>query len=81
MFLPDKKKAASIILSRMSGGKEKTTEAAPTEQVGVKDDAYTSMAEDLLQALEAKSVPDIAEVLESVCQYMQATDDDADSGE
>lgn len=83
MFLPDKKKAVSVILSRMNGGKSKDLEKKPEESIdsGIKDDAFTTFAEDMMQAFQDKSVMGLAEVLESFFQYVQSKDVEQDEQE
>lgn len=71
-FLPDVKKASvNVILSRMKNGKASDMEVMSEAPIGagVKDDAFVSFAEDLMQALQDKSVQGVAEVLESYFEY------------
>lgn len=83
MFLPDKKKAVTMILSRMKNGVSKDLEKKPEESVdsGVKDDAFGSFAEDMMQAFQDKSVMGLAEVLESFFEYIRSKDIEQDKQE
>lgn len=83
MFLLDKKKVVSVILSKMKDGKSKDLETKPEESVdsGIKDDAFTSFAEDMMQAFQDKSVLSLSQVLESFFEYVQSKDMDQDEQE
>lgn len=61
MFLNDKKKVSSVILSRMkSNGEQTDVDVAPESDV---HNEYTSLAEEIFSALESKSVQHLASLL------------------
>lgn len=62
----DKKKAASVILSRM-GSDGRGTETPVKPETGEHDE-YTELAESLLSSVKEGSVQGVASVLRSVCE-------------
>lgn len=60
MIIPDKKKVATVILSRMGqNGQEQRTPAKPEDEIGEGDQALKSIADQILLAFENKSSHDL----------------------
>jgi hypothetical protein len=74
MFPIDKKKAATIIISKM--GKE--VEAKDEESNDDSIEMYKSFAHDLLQAISDKSVVSIAQVLKDFHEMVEELDESED---
>ncbi len=81
MFLNDKKKAVSVILSRLDKpGKD--MEVKEEMEVGSEAGGELKMiAEDLMQAMESKSVVDVKGALEALCEYICTKDLKEESSE
>lgn len=81
MFMPDPKKAASSILSKM-GGKSEIGVDGPIKEGGPEEDDSMSglhaAAEDVMSAFEAKDVKGLASGLKSFFSMADMDDDEAD---
>lgn len=76
MFLNDKKKAVSVILSKVRpDGSESESEVAEEAKEGGE---YEAFAEDLLAAIESKSVQSLAQVLRSFHEMIEEQDEEED---
>lgn len=75
MMMSDKKKPATVIISRMKAGKPDEEQKAPMSPEGAQDDdsmAKEAAAEELLKAIESKSPKAIADAFSSMmelCEY------------
>ena len=83
MILSDKKKPAALIIARMRGEKEESSEAPKSEMGAESDDsmAKESAAEELLKAIESKSPKAIAEAFSSMmelCDYEESETSEAE---
>jgi len=76
MILNDKKKAVSVILSKMKkdGG---TTEVHVMPEEGEHNE-YTAFAEDILHAVEKKSVQSLASCLKAFHEMIMEEDEEQD---
>lgn len=74
MIYPDAKKAATMILSKG----DKSVEVKPEENIDPKLDAYVSVAEDVMGALESKSKVDLAKALQALCMMMGTEEEESD---
>lgn len=63
MFFTDKKKIQTVLKSRAVGS---TVESKSEENLGVKDDAFTALAEEILSAVQEKSALRLAECLRKI---------------
>lgn len=76
MIIPDQKKAASLILSRMKDGMPKSmpvkNEVTPTAD----DDPLMIAAQDVMQAFHDKSCADL---MTSLKAFIQLCDDDSET--
>ena len=83
MIIPNKKKAVTILLSRMSaGGGSKDTEAKAEEtfgQGGAREEVR-AVAADVLQAIGEKSVEGLARAFEALLTIGEA-EEDGEEGE
>lgn len=79
MFFNDKKKVASVILSKMKGNGE-SSETEVASESGEHDE-YTSLAEDILSAMKSGSVQSLASCLKSLCSMVKEEDETQDAGE
>lgn len=77
MFPIDKKKTAMIILSKMGKDQEVKQESESDESL----DMYKAFAEDLMQAINDKSVQGVAEVFKSFHELMEEMDEGEDAEE
>lgn len=75
----DKKKSVSVILSKM-GKDGRTSESSVAHESGEHDE-YSSYAEDMIAALESKSVQKLAACLKSFHQMIMHEDAEQDAGE
>lgn len=73
MFLPTKQKIQTVLKGRASGGP--TVESKSEENSGVKDDAFTAMAEAILSALQEKSVLGLAKALKQFHDYCKGSNE------
>jgi hypothetical protein len=77
-MLFDKKKAATVILSKMGkDGRQTETDMA---HEGGDYDEYTSYAEDMLAAIAAKSPLKLASCLKAFHEMVQEEDEEQDAG-
>jgi hypothetical protein len=66
MIITDKKKTASLILSKMgTNGSEKSQSIKPEEEMNDSDGALKAIAEDMLQAFSDKSAHDLMESMKA----------------
>lgn len=64
MIISDRKKAATVILSRMKGGAESIQEAKPTEtDPNDSGSALHPIAEELMQAIHSKDASSVVSAL------------------
>lgn len=71
----DKKKVATIVVSKLKPSKAEMLEDAPTNEIGdVKDEdiARQSAAEELLKAIESKDAKALAEAFSSMMELCPA---------
>lgn len=79
MIIPDKKKAVTVILSKLGkGGDEKSQEVKPESAMGEHQEAMKTIAEDIMQAMQDKSAMDLANALEALVREIQAMDQEQD---
>lgn len=82
MIIPDTKKAATVILSKMkSDGTSADTEVKPEENMDDSMEGYTAAAEDILHAVETKSVQGLATALKSFFEMCDSAPGSSDSSE
>lgn len=74
MFLPDKKKIQTVLKSRLSGGS--AVETKSEEKLGVKDDAATAIAEEILSAIQEKSALGLAAALKKFDEYCEGSEEE-----
>ncbi len=76
MIIPDKKKAAGMILSsRMDKyGREKTATVKPEEDISGRGGASQALAEAIIGAIQSGSASDLAEALSAFHQNMGIED-------
>jgi hypothetical protein len=79
MIFPDKKKVASIILSRM--GKDGVPKESKLPDGSGSMDEYSAFAEDMLDAFKSESVERLAKILKSFHEMIKEEDVEQDSGE
>lgn len=79
MFLHDRKKAVSVILSKM--GKDGSTSEVHVASEGGGHDEYSAFAEDMLAAFEDKSVQKLASCLKAFHEMIMEEDEEQDQGE
>lgn len=78
MIIPDKRKAISVIMSKIGkDGRPQETEVA--SESGPMDE-YTALAEDLLAAVASKSKQKVASVLRSYHDMIKGEDEEQDMG-
>ena len=75
MFPIDKKKSAMIILSKMGKEQEVKEEESSDESL----DTYKAFAEDIMQAVNDKSVVDLASILKSFHEMIEGQDEVEDT--
>lgn len=82
MIIPDKKKAVTVILSKLkpSGG-ESLTRVKPEEEMDPAQGALKAIAEDLLSAIDSRSASDLAQALGAFMAEIQAQDSIQDAEE
>lgn len=79
MIIGDKKRAVSVILSKMKNdGSTSETSVAPESG---DHDEYTSFAEDMLAAFKASSVQELAACLKAFHAMVNEEDEEQDQGE
>jgi hypothetical protein len=79
MIIPDKKKAVSIILSKMgAGGAEQSAPLKPEEEMGDGAELH-AIAEDLLMAVEQKSAAAVKDALQAFLACVQNEDQEQDA--
>lgn len=76
MIIPDKKKAISVILSKMNKDGS-VTESHVAPETGAHDE-YTSFAEDIIHAIESKSVQKLASCLRAFHEMIAEEDKEQD---
>jgi hypothetical protein len=79
MIIPDKKKAVTVILSKL--GKGPGPEVKPEAGLDEHHEAMKSIAEDIMQAFEDKSAMDLANALEALVREIQAMDEEQDASD
>lgn len=75
MIIPEKKRAVAIMVSRMGG--KRPVEAKPEESfggAGPRED-YKAVAEDVLRAIEEKSIDGLASAFEALMQMDESEDE------
>jgi hypothetical protein len=82
MIIPDHKKVATIILSRMGkDGAEKSMDAPPEESMEDGKEGLDSAAEEMMMAMHSKSSVDFRKALCSFLDQYEASEGDSDEGE
>ena len=81
MIIPDKKKATTIILSRLKSGTPQNMPVKPETDAHEKpeDEPLAIAAQDLLQAINDKSVMGVKEALRSFMDLIQSDDEKLDA--
>lgn len=75
MIIPDRKKAVTVILSKMRGdGSEKSQEVKSEESLDPHNEALKTISEDILQAISDKSAMDLSTALSALVREIQAQD-------
>lgn len=78
MIIGDKKKAVGMILGRMhKDGSQSLSSEVPMDG-DYKSQSKKAVAQDLLKAIESKSVDGIAAALQSLCDLIQSEDVEQD---
>lgn len=81
MIIPDRKKAVSVILSKMGGdGAEKSQEVKNETPGDDTQGALRAITEDVMQAFHDKSIEGLMSSLKAFCTEVDSQGDD-DSGE
>lgn len=78
MIIPDKKKAVGLILSKMHGGVEKQAPIASEEHMD--HGPLHALAEDLLMAVEHKSVQGVVDVFKALQEMDEQQDEEEEKG-
>lgn len=82
MIIPDRKKAVSVILSKMKPhGMAEGGEVKDEAPVDAKDGALKAIAEDMLMAVEQKSPMDLVNALQAFMSEIEARDLEQDEAE
>lgn len=79
-MMPDKKKVSTVIIAKMRKDKPESVEEAPKGETGGEDDssiAKQTAAEELLKAIEAKSVAGIAEAFSSMMELCHSSEEES----
>lgn len=77
MLMPDKKKIASIIISKMvPNGTENSQDMVPKDKMPDNSDALKGIAEDLMQALVDRDAANVAACLCEFWSAMESAEDD-----
>lgn len=76
MMMNDKKKIASIIVSKMKpNGTEQSQDLVPKDKMPDQSDALMSIADNLIQALVKRDAGDVAAALANFWGAMEAAED------
>lgn len=80
MIIPDKKKAVTVILSKLRpDGSETRQDVLPEDEMDENDSDLKAIAEDMLHAYESKSASDLVTALKAFISCMK--DDDSEESE
>jgi hypothetical protein len=79
VFLPDKKKAVSVILAKMKpGGGESHQEIKPEAEINDHDEILKSIAEDLMQGVKDGSAHDVMMALKAFMDQIELLEPEAE---
>lgn len=83
LMIPDRKKMATMIVSRMGkGGKTDDVEMKPEGgKAGEVGDPAVELAQDLLHAVETKSPQGVADAIKAMVLHCQGGDDEPEASE
>lgn len=75
MIMPNPKKVATVIVSKMRDGHETHQEVKPEEAIDEHHEALKAIAEDIMHAMESKSAHSLATAMKAFIAHHESADD------